>query len=108
MRLALETRTPIVPVAVVGAEEQYISLGNLPKVAKLLRMPTFPVVPQLLIPGMQLPLPVKYRLYYGEPMTFEGDADDDDAVIEEKVGRVKAEIARMLERGLSERQGIFY
>lgn len=108
LRLALTTRTPIVPIAVVGAEEQYISLGNLPRVAKLLHMPSFPVVPQVLIPGMQLPLPVKYRIYYGEPMAFEGDPDDDDAVIEEKVLRVKAEIQKMIERGLSERQGVFF
>jgi 1-acyl-sn-glycerol-3-phosphate acyltransferase len=108
LRLALETRTPIVPIAVVGAEEQYISFGNLPKVAKLLRMPSFPVVPQFLIPGMQLPLPVKYRIYYGEPIAFEGDPDDDDAVIEEKVARVKAAIHRMIEKGLSERQGVFF
>lgn len=108
LRLALATRTPIVPVAVVGAEEQYVSLGNLPRVARLLHMPSFPVVPQLLIPGMQMPLPVKYRIYYGEPMSFEGDPDDDDAVMEEKVGRVKAEIARMIERGLKERQGVFF
>lgn len=108
LRLALATRTPIVPVAVVGAEEQYVSLGNLPRVAKLLHMPSFPLVPQMLIPGMQMPLPVKYRIYYGEPITFEGDPDDDDAVIEEKVARVKAEIAKMIERGLAERQGVFF
>lgn len=107
LRLALETRTPVVPVAVVGAEEQYISLGNLPSVAKLLRMPSFPLVPQFLIPGMQMPLPVKYRIYYGEPMSFEGDPDDDDAVIEEKVLRVRAEVAKMLEKGLAERPGVF-
>lgn len=108
LRLALATRTPVVPIAVVGAEEQYVSLGNLPKVARLLHMPSFPVVPQFLIPGMQMPLPVKYRIYYGEPLSFEGDPDDDDAIIEEKVGRVKAEIARMIERGLKERQGVFF
>lgn len=108
LRLALETRTPIVPIAVVGAEEQYISLGNLPKVAKVLHMPSFPVVPQFLLPGMQMPLPVKYRIYYGEPMSFEGDPDDDDAVIQEKVGRVKAAIAGLIERGLGERKGVFF
>ena len=107
LRLALETRTPIVPVGVVGAEEQYISFGNLPKVAKLLHMPSFPVVPQFLLPGMQMPLPVKYRIYYGEPMSFEGDPDDDDAVIREKVERVKGAIAGLIQRGLAERRGLF-
>lgn len=108
MRLALETDTPIVPVAVIGAEEQFISFGNVEGVAKTLGMPSFPLIPQWVIPGGQLPLPTKYRLYFGEPMHFEGDPDDDDAVIEEKVARVKATIQSMLNRGLKERKSIFW
>ena len=56
MRLALETRTPIVPVAVVGAEEQFPALANLKGLARLLGTPSFPVIPQLLV-GLPLPLP---------------------------------------------------
>jgi 1-acyl-sn-glycerol-3-phosphate acyltransferase len=108
MRLALETKTPIVPVAVVGAEEQFISFGNFASAAKLLSMPNFPIIPQWLIPGGQMPLPVKYRLYVGEPLLFEGDPDDDDSVIEEKVWMVKATIQSMLNRGLKERRGLFW
>lgn len=108
MRLALETGTPIVPVAVIGAEEQYVSLGSLDPVARALGMPSFPILPQLLVPGGQLPLPTRYRLYFGEPMHFEGDADDDDGVIEEKVLRVKATIQSMLNRGLRARKSIFW
>ncbi len=108
MRLALETNTPIVPVALVGAEEQYVSFGNLDRVAKALHMPSFPLMPQLLVPGGQLPLPTRYRLFFGEPMRFDGDPDDDDAVIEEKVLRVKATIQSMLNRGLKERKSVFW
>ncbi|NUQ77624.1 MAG: acyltransferase family protein [Polyangiaceae bacterium] len=108
MRLALETDTPVIPVAVIGGEEQYISLGNAERLAKTLGMPTFPIIPQLLVPGGQLPLPTKYRIYFGDPMSFDGDPDDDDAVIEEKVGRVKATIQSMLNRGLKERKSIFW
>jgi 1-acyl-sn-glycerol-3-phosphate acyltransferase len=108
MRLALETRTPIVPIAVVGAEEQYLSLGSVEVVAKALGWPSFPFIPQLFFPGGQLPLPTKYRIYFGEPLSFEGDPDDDDAVIEEKVARVKGTIQSMLNRGLKERKSIFW
>jgi 1-acyl-sn-glycerol-3-phosphate acyltransferase len=108
MRLALETNTPIVPVAVVGAEEQYISFGNVDGLSRLLGMPNFPVVPQFFVPGLQLPLPTKYRIHFGEPMRFTGDPDDDDAVIDEKVAVVKATIQSMLNRGLKERKGIFF
>lgn len=108
MRLAIETDTPIVPVAVVGAEEQYINVGNLRWAARALNMPVFPVMPQIFVPGGQLPLPTKYRLYFGEPMRFSGDPDDDDVVIEEKVWVVKQTIQSMLNRGLKERKGLFF
>ncbi|MCC7535535.1 MAG: acyltransferase family protein [Deltaproteobacteria bacterium] len=108
MRLALATHCPIVPVALVGAEEQYINLHDAKTVAKVIGAPTAPVIPQWFIPGLQLPLPVRYRLYFGEPMTFSGDPDDDDAVIEEKVWVVKATIQSMLNRGLKERKGLFW
>ncbi|MEO8801100.1 MAG: lysophospholipid acyltransferase family protein [Polyangiaceae bacterium] len=108
MRLAIETNTPIVPIAVIGGEEQYISLANFDGLAKLLRMPSFPVMPQLLLPGGQLPLPTRYRIYFGEPMAFSGDPDDDDSVIEEKVWTVKQTIQAMLNRGLKQRKNIFW
>jgi 1-acyl-sn-glycerol-3-phosphate acyltransferase len=108
MRLAIETDTPVVPIAVIGAEEQYVSLANVDALAKLLRMPAFPIIPQLLIPGGQLPLPTKYRIWFGEPMRFSGDPDDDDSVIDEKVWLVKQTIQSMLNRGLKDRKHIFW
>lgn len=108
MRLALETNTPIVPIAVVGAEEQYVSLANLEALGKVMGAPSFPVIPQLLVPGGQLPLPTKYRIYFGEPLRFAGDPDDDDAVIEEKVWVVKATIQSMVNRGLKDRKSLFW
>src|SRR5580692_11782656 len=108
MRLAIETGTPIVPVAVVGGEEQYISVANMDGLARILRLPAFPVIPQMFIPGGQLPLPTRYRLWFGEPMRFSGDSDDDDAVIEEKVWLVKQTIQSMLTRGLEERKHVFW
>jgi 1-acyl-sn-glycerol-3-phosphate acyltransferase len=108
MRLALETGTPIVPIGVIGAEEQYVSFGNLTSAAKLLGMPSFPLIPQWLIPGGQLPLPTRYRLYFGEPMMFDGDPDDDDSVIEEKVHAVRDAVASLVENGLKRRRSIFW
>ncbi len=109
MRLAIETKTPIVPVAVVGGEEQYISVGNFASLAKVMGAPNVPILPQLLVPVIgALPLPTRYRIHFGEPMRFGGDPDDDDAVIEEKVFVVKATIQSMLNRGLKTRKSIFF
>ncbi len=108
MRLALQTKTPIVPIAVVGGEEQYINLGNVRRAAKVLGMPAFPVVPQWFFPGGQLPLPTKYRLNFGEPLYFDGDPDDEDAVIGKKVDIVKRTIQSMVHRGVKERRSWFF
>lgn len=104
MRLALQTRCPVVPVAVVGAEEQAPAIYDLKPLAKLLGFPALPIIFPHLVP---LPLPVKYHLYFGEPLTFEGSADDDDEVIGAHVKRVKKTIQRMLDDGVRQRQSIF-
>jgi 1-acyl-sn-glycerol-3-phosphate acyltransferase len=106
MRLALETRSPIVPVAVIGSEEQAPAIANLKRLARLLRMPAFPVTltwPHLGPLGM-IPFPVKYHIYFGEPMHFDGYHNDGDDVIGAKVGEVQARIQSMIEAGLAERR----
>jgi 1-acyl-sn-glycerol-3-phosphate acyltransferase len=104
MRLALETNTPIVPIAVVGAEEQAPALMNLKPVAKLLGFPSFPITPT----GTPFPLPTKYRIYFGDALHFTGRADDEDSELDKKVRTVKAAIQAMLHQGLKERRGVFW
>lgn len=106
MRLALETNTPIVPCAVIGAEEQAPALFNLRGVARLLGLPNLPITTNLLT-GM-LPYPTKYRIYFGEPLTFSGDSNDEDAEIALKVRDVELAVQRMLEEGLRARKHIFW
>lgn len=101
MRLALETGTPIVPVGVVGAEEQLPTPFNIEGLAKALGLPAVPV------PLSPVPLPVKYRIYFGRPLSFIGDPNDDEAEIASRVGVVRDAIAALLRRGLVERRGWF-
>ncbi len=107
MRQALEAKAPIVPVAVIGAEEQYPSLGNIRPLAKLLRMPSFPLIPHVAV-GLPLPLPVRYRLHFGEPMWFEGDPDDEDAEISQMVRQVRGAIEDLIDQGRKRRRSIFF
>ncbi len=110
LRLALETDTPIVPVGIVGAEEQQPGLANLESVGRRLGLPSFPITissPWLGPLGPAFALPVKYHLHFGEPLRFEGRADDEDEAIERKVDEVKVAISALLERGLAERTAIF-
>jgi len=109
MRLALETKTPIVPVGIVGSEEQQPGLANLRGLARVLGMPAFPITPTFpwLGPLGLFPLPVRYRIHFGEPLRFEGDAGDEDALIEARVEQVRSAIAALLEHGRAEREAIF-
>lgn len=106
-RLALDTGAPVVPVAVVGTEEQYVSFGNLESVARLLHLPVLPLVPQVLVPGGQLPLPTRCRISFGEPMILEGSADDDDAV-RHQTWLVRQMVQHMVQSGLAKRRSIFW
>jgi len=110
MRLALETDTPIIPVSIVGSEEQNPGIADLKGVGRWLGMPSFPVTLTfpLLGPFGMLPLPVRYHIEFGKPMRFEGHAEDEDDVIEEKVEQVKAAISEQLERGRAARKSVFF
>lgn len=104
MRLALETDTPIVPVAVIGSEEQAPALFNLRSVGKLIGFPALPVT----LTGLPFPLPAKYRIYFGDPLRFTGSPDEEDAELDKKVRVVKTTLQGMLQHGLEERKNVFW
>ena len=109
VRMALETNTPIVPVGIVGSEEQQPGIARLDAVGKLLGMPALPVTlgfPWLGPLGL-LPLPVKYWIGFGEPLYFEGTGGEDDAEIAGLVAQVRQAISDQLGRGRARRKGIF-
>jgi 1-acyl-sn-glycerol-3-phosphate acyltransferase len=104
MRLALETNTPVVPIGVVGPEEQAPALLAPKRLANLLALPALPITPTI----VPLPLPVRYHIHFGRPMRFDGSSDDEDAVLEAKVDQVKAAIQRLLDDGVRERKRVFW
>ena len=101
--LAIRHASPVVPVGIVGAEEQ------MPQISRI-DIPAFGL-PYIPIPATPLPLPVRYHIQYGDPIPIHGDytpdqADDPD-VVQEAAGRVKAAVQDLLERGLDQREGVF-
>jgi len=102
MRLALETDSPVVPIAVIGAEEQAPALLNLKPLGKLIGFPALPVT------VTPLPLPTKYRIYFGDPLTFSGRPDEEDVELDKKVRVVKSAIQALLQQGLEERKNVFW
>jgi 1-acyl-sn-glycerol-3-phosphate acyltransferase len=104
MRLALESGAPIVPIGVVGAEEQAPALLDLKPLARLLAFPAFPITPTIL----PFPLPSRYHIHFGEPLRFTGSPDEEDAELERKVAEVEAAVRALLARGLADRQHVFW
>jgi len=105
MRLALETKAPIVPVAITGLEEAVPALHNSRFLAKLFGTPSFPITPTFpwLLPFGILPYPLKIHVDFGEPMRFRGHPDEEDEVIDRKVDKVKDAIQGMLDERLARR-----
>jgi hypothetical protein len=54
-----------------------------------------------------LPLPVKFRLHFGEALHFEGDPNDEDAAIEKQVNVVKDAVRAGIAEGLAARTNWF-
>lgn len=109
LRLALETDTPIVPIGIVGSEEQSPAFADVKWLGRLVGSPAFPITPLFPWLGLAgfLPLPVKFRIRFGAPLRFDGDPHDDDAHIEKHVEVVKDRIRELVAEGLEERQSWF-
>ncbi len=100
--VALRTGTPIVPCAIVGAEEAHPMIADVPALARALDLPYFPITPTwpLLGPLGLAPLPAKWTIRLADPVPtahLSPAAADDPELVRDLADRVKAEIAGMLE-----------
>lgn len=102
MRLALKTKTPIVPLGFVGGGDAVPTVHNSRTLGKLLGVPYVPVTPY----GLAAPLPAKLVVHYGQPMRFEGTGDEEDSVVKGYVEQVKARIAGLIEAARGDRRGL--
>lgn len=101
VRLALKTKTPIVPLGFVGGGEAVPTIMNSRTLGKLLGVPYVPITPY----GIAAPLPAKLVVHYGKPMVFEGTGGEEDSVIKGYVDQVKAQIAALIESARADRAG---
>jgi 1-acyl-sn-glycerol-3-phosphate acyltransferase len=113
VRLALRTQTPIVPSAIVGAEEANPMLYRIEYMTKALGIPYLPITPTFpaLGPLGLLPAPTKWKVVFGEPIHFDGygpEAADDEILVGRLAERVRATIQGMLESTLATRRSIWF
>jgi 1-acyl-sn-glycerol-3-phosphate acyltransferase len=101
--LAIRHAVPVVPVAIVGAEESW------PLAMKLRGLHVFGS-PYLPVPATPIPLPAHYHIRYGEPIHLHGGARreiDDPDVIANAATRVQVAVERLLDDALRARRGVF-
>jgi 1-acyl-sn-glycerol-3-phosphate acyltransferase len=110
---ALRTRTPIVPCAIVGAEEIYPILGNMPAVARLLGLPYAPITPTWpwLGPLGLVPLPSKWLIEFGAPVPTDSlgeHAAEDPMLVFDLTDQVRQTIQQTLYALLVQRRSVFF
>jgi 1-acyl-sn-glycerol-3-phosphate acyltransferase len=103
IKIALRTRTPLVPVAIVGAEEIHMLLHDLPLVARLLGLPFFPIVLSV------LPLPARIYIRFGRPRQLDAppEAAADQAVVDRLNTRFRAALQALIDDTRRRRHGIY-
>ncbi|WP_148574000.1 lysophospholipid acyltransferase family protein [Nocardioides caldifontis] len=110
---AIRTGVPIVPCSIVGAEEIYPLVGNVPALARLLGLPYIPITPffPLLGPLGLVPLPSKWIIEFGEPIrtdSFDPGAAEDPMLVFNVTDQVRETIQQTLYTLLMRRKSVFH
>jgi 1-acyl-sn-glycerol-3-phosphate acyltransferase len=103
IKLALRTQTPIVPVAITGAEEAYPLLARVTFLVKALGIPYLPITP--LFPWFGalglVPLPAKWTISFGEAIDLsahDASAAEDRIFVNHLTEQVRASVQALLKR----------
>jgi len=112
VKLCLRTRTPLVPVAVVGAEETNPMLFRIDYLSRALGIPYIPVTPTfpLLGPLGLMPLPTKWKIVFGELVSYDEyspEAAEDEMLVARLADQVRASIQTMLDRAVKQRASVW-
>lgn len=112
VRVALKTKAPLIPVAVVGAEETYISLHKSQTLAKLVGFPYFPISPTFpwLGPLGFIPLPTKWYIEIGEAILtdqYPEGSENNLMLVSQLTDQVRETVQNMINDRLRIRKSIF-
>jgi 1-acyl-sn-glycerol-3-phosphate acyltransferase len=114
IKLALRTRAPIIPAAIVGAEEIHPMVAKVTWLAKTIGVPYMPVTPTFpfLGPLGMVPLPTKWYLRFGAPldygMQYGPEAGDDRILVNKLAETVRSTIQEMIDDLLTQRKSVLF
>ena len=113
IRLCMHTRSPIIPVAVVGAEEIHPIIAKADWLGKAVGLPTVPITPTF--PGLGplglLPLPSKWHIHFGKPInigTYGPEAMEDMILVNRLTQKIREVIQEMIKDNLKKRRSPFF
>ena len=101
---ALRARAPIVPMAVIGSDDQMPVLYDVKPLARRLGLPVAPITPTFpwLGPLGLLPYPVSYKIVYGEPLHFHErfgpEGADDARLVRYLANQVRRSVQLLMDR----------
>jgi 1-acyl-sn-glycerol-3-phosphate acyltransferase len=110
--MSARVQAPVVPVAVVGAEETSRPLFRLARLPSFVPLPFIPIptLAPLLGPLAMLPLPTKWRIRFGEPLDpvrpYPRSAREH--VMHERAEYVRREVQRLLDDTRLKRRSVLF
>lgn len=111
IRLCMKTNSPLIPVGIVGAEEIHPIFMKSHVIAKMIGIPYIPITPTFPLLGLlgMIPLPTKWTIHFGKPITFDRnqDATDDDLYVNKQSERVREHIQEIIFELLRNRRSVF-
>ncbi len=112
-RMAIRTGAPIIPTAVVGAEEIHPTFRRLHLVEKAFNMPIVPLTPTFPWLGVFgfIPLPSKWKIHFCDPVPtnrYRPEDADNFLVVSKVANQVRDSIQKKIHELLKERKGVFW
>ncbi len=113
IKLALRTRSPIIPTAVIGAEEIHPLLYKSTILARPFGIPYIPLTPTLplLGPAGLLPLPSKWTIVFDEPIAlteYGPEAAEDQLLVNKLSEMVRGRIQNLVTEALKKRRSVWF
>lgn len=102
VRMALQSKSPIIPTLVIGAEETHINLSRL-RLPNQLRHLILP------LPLNLIPLPARWKMKFLDPiyLPFKPEAADDSDLVHEICGDIRERMQRAINQELAKRKSVF-
>lgn len=112
VQAALRTGAPLIPVAIVGAEETYPLIANIQPLARLLGFPYVPITPFFPWFGLfgAIPIPTKWHITFCQPVPiaeYGPEGADDPLLVAALSDRIRATVQSTLDQQIAARQSIF-